>query len=118
MDDLSIVFQCDPVTFPSGDTLYSVYAIIEDYKIKLDETSSCEAVEPNQYEALQLPYDALAAIGGKTSKATDTYYYVERKGEQLLFFRREVGNSQAIDSTYQLIAIYKDGSFTFLEAPS
>jgi len=109
-EDLSIAFQCEQLFSETGDTLYGVYAVIEDYKIKLAETNPCEAISPDRFGELQIPSDALAAVGGKTEENSGAYFYAERESGQLLIYQQDT-----LKTDYQLIATFQDGNFHFIK---
>jgi hypothetical protein len=110
--DIAFTFHCEEQRIDENEPAgYSVYAIAEEYKVKLAEIDTCTTISKAQYARLRIPYKALAAAGG-TSAGAGSYFYALRDNQQISIFQGRTSMERApVD--YELLVTYEDGRYHF-----
>jgi hypothetical protein len=109
---LTIQLVCEDIGSDDTQPYFGVYAIVNESKTKIKEiTTMCENITTEEYPALEIPEDAISAVGGWWAGAGD-YFYAAQNGETITFYYAGVDEMQDEPITYQAIARFEDGRFS------
>jgi len=117
-EDTSVRLFCQ-----SGDTAdemptHAVYAIVGYNKVKIATFNACDSIPPNDYQKLNIPEEALAAVGGQWEGSAN-YLYALKEGEAINFYDAyPIANTEpgAAAHQYRKVGTFRDGKFN-LELP-
>lgn len=112
--DILFTFHCEAMDGGENQAVaFSVYAIADEYKVKLGETDTCTAISRERFERFQIPGEALAAAGG-TAAVESSYFYALRNQQQISIFQgKGKVQTEEVRIEYKLLATYENGRFHF-----
>lgn len=112
-EPIRVQLLCESLSQDVTEPLYAVYAIIEDGKVKISETSICETLDKEEWADYEIPAEALTAAGGWWAGGGD-YFYAIQKGEEIHILQAFTDESMAEEPyIYEVLAIFRAGKFSF-----
>lgn len=109
---LTVELVCEDMGSDDFQPHFGVYAVVNESKTKIKEIATmCEPIAAEEYADLEIPSEAVAAVGGWWAGAGD-YFYARKESEKVTFYYAAVDEMQEGPITYQPIATFADGRFS------
>ena len=105
-NNLNVQIQCGP---PGGSSQGDVFAVIQDYKVKITSIGNCQEIPFDSYDKTNIPDSALIAVGNKENLQV----FAVQEGDDIHFIR---SRKFALDEawTYETIVTFTEGRYQFL----
>lgn len=115
IDDLAAVsLQCESLSADPTQPRFAVYAVLSESKVKLAEMATCGPIDPSEYEQLNIPAEALTAVGGWWAGLGE-YLYARQEGQQVVFYLGQLDESEDVPQPdYVPVATYAGQQFQIL----
>lgn len=115
IDDLpTVALQCESLSADPSRPRFATYAVLAESKVKLAEMATCGPIDPSEYQQLNIPADALTAVGGWWAGLGE-YLYVRQEGPQTVFYLGQLDEeSEAPRPDYVPVATYAGRQFQIL----
>lgn len=106
-----VELQCETVSTDEVAPQSAIYAIVNQNKVKIANSSTCAPISPDAYEDYDIPSNALAAVGGWWAGSGGYFYAVEEAGS-IVFYQGTLDEMQEEDGFfYQKLAKFEAGHF-------
>jgi hypothetical protein len=104
---------CETLSADEAAPQSAVYAIVNQNKVKIANSSTCAPLSPDTYEDYGIPSNALAAVGGWWAGSGGYFYALEEDGI-IVFYQGTLDEMQEDDEGffYQKLAKFEDGRFS------
>lgn len=94
---------------PSGSSQGDVYAIIDDYKVKITSIKTCQSIDRSQFSKTEIPDSAIIAVGN----GQNLQVFAVQTGPNYEFIRSRK-RRMTPGWTYETIVAFEDGRFRFM----